>query len=504
MALTARRIGPIARVRTGRVGVVDIGSNSIRLVVYDRLSRAPMPIFNEKILCGLGRDLARTGRLHPEGLDMALRNLTRFRRLIDGMGVRHVDVLATAAVREAEDGKAFVAKVKRRCGLTVSTISGLEEARLSAMGVLSGTPGADGVMGDLGGGSLELVALDDKDAGRQVTLPLGPFRLMAGGGTRSEIRARVDAMLAEQGWLSEYRGRAFYPVGGAWRSLAKVHMARSKYPVHVIHQYAVPAEELRQLASLIARQGKASLDRLPAVNKRRLETLPHAALVLESLLKAMAPSEIVFSAYGLREGHLFDQLSEKDRLADPLLHTCSEIAHRLERFGAATGIARWTRPLFADETPAAARLRKAASLLSDFGWAEHPDYRAEHAYLRTLRMAVVGVDHAERVYLAATLYARYGGVIGDSISKAAGRVLSSDELLRAGLLGSALRLAHTVTGGATGLLGRTRLERTGDEVILRLPAEQKTLDGDIVARRLEVVARTLGLTSRILIEKPVS
>ncbi len=500
MALTFRRIGPIARVRTGRVAVVDIGSNSIRIVVYDRLSRAPMPIFNEKILCGLGRDLARTGRLHPDGLDMALKNLARFRRLIDGMGVRHVDVLATAAVREAEDGKAFVAKVKRLCGLSVSTISGLEEARLSALGVLSGTPGADGVMGDLGGGSLELVALGREESGRQVTLPLGPFRLMAGKKSRSEVRALVDSSLAEQDWLSEYRGRDFYPVGGAWRSLAKVHMAKTKYPVHVIHQYSVPGRELRQLASLIARQGRASLDRLPAVNKRRLETLPYAALVLESLLKTMAPSEVVFSAYGLREGHLFDQLSEEDRSADPLLHTCSEIARRLERFGEATGIARWTRALFADETPAAARLRKAASLLSDFCWAEHPDYRAEHAYLRTLRMAVVGVDHAERVFLAATLYARYGGLIGDRTSKAVDWVLTPDEILRAKLLGAALRLARTLSGGATGLLRRTRLERTDDELILWLPADQDTLDGDVVARRLDTLAGTLDVSGRILVE----
>ena len=495
--MNALRLGPIARARSGRVAVIDIGSNSIRVLVYDRLSRAPLPVFNEKVLCGLGRDLARTGRLHPDGVEMALRNLARFRRLLDGMAVRHVDVIATAAVRDAEDGAEFVTEVKRQSGLDVSTISGAEEARLSAMGVLSGTPGADGVMGDLGGGSLELVALDRKSIGRQVTLPLGPFRLMVGGKTRSEMRANVDAVFAEQDWLAGYRGRTFYPVGGAWRSLAKVHMARTRYPVHIIHQYSVSGTEVQQLASVIARQGKASLERLPAVNKRRLETLPHAALVLESLLKAMAPAEVVFSAYGLREGHLFDKLPEKERAADPLLHTCTEIARRLDRFGEAAGFARWTRPLFVGETTAAARLREAACLLSDFCWAEHPDYRAEHAYLRTLRLAVVGLDHAERVFLAATIYARYGGVIGDPVSKAAELVLTPDEVERARLLGNTLRLAHALTGGATGLLDSTRLERVGDDLVLWLPADQKALDGDAVGRRLESVAKILGVKGRI-------
>ena len=497
--MNALRLAPIARARSGRVAVIDIGSNSIRVLVYDRLSRAPLPVFNEKVLCGLGRDLARTGRLHPEGVEMALRNLARFRGLLDGMAVKHVDVIATAAVRDAEDGEDFVAEVKRQCRLSVGTISGAEEARLSAMGVLSGTPGADGVMGDLGGGSLELVALDRMTIGRQVTLPLGPFRLMGSKMTRSEVRAHVDEVFAGQDWLADYRGRTFYPVGGAWRSLAKVHMARTRYPVHIIHHYSVPGPQVQQLASVIARQGKASLERLPAVNRRRLETLPHASLVLESLLKAMAPAEVVFSAYGLREGHLFDQLSEKERAADPLLHTCSEIARRLDRFGEAAGVTRWSRTLFVGETPAAARLREAACLLSDFCWAEHPDYRAEHAYLRTLRLAVVGIDHAERVFLAATIYARYGGSVGDRVSKAAEIVLTPDEVERARLLGSTLRLAHALTGGATGLLDSTRLERVDGDLVLWLPADQRSLDGDAVERRLETVAKIMGVRGRIAV-----
>ena len=491
------RLGPITRARQGRVGVVDIGSNSIRVVVYDRLSRAPMPVFNEKILCGLGRDLARTGRLHPDGKAMAVRNLRRFRRLLDSMRVRNVDVLATAAVREAEDGAEFVAEIQRLCEFDIAVISGTEEARLSAMGALSGAPGADGVMGDLGGGSLELVALDRGVIGHQVTLPLGPFRLMNVEKGKAEARAVVARHFAEQSWLADYRGRTFYPVGGAWRSLAKIHMARSKYPVHVIHQYAVPAVEVIALAALMARQGRASLERLPMVNRKRLETLPYAGLVLEGLLQAMAPATVVFSAYGLREGHLFDLLPEKERAVDPLIHTCSEIARRLDRFGEASGIARWTRDMFVGETAAAARIREAACLLSDFCWAEHPDYRAEHAFLRTLRLAVVGIEHAERVFLAAAIYVRYGGALGDRATRSVQHVLAPDEIKRAELLGATLRLGLALSGGVPALLETTRLEQVDGCLVLSLPAGLETLSGDIVERRLEAVAKIISCPSRI-------
>jgi exopolyphosphatase/guanosine-5'-triphosphate,3'-diphosphate pyrophosphatase len=117
--------------------VVDIGSNSIRLVVFDRLSRAPWPLFNEKVLCGLGRGLEASGELNKNGVAMAISNLERFVRLAEGMEVGSLDMVATAAVRDAENGEAFVQEAERRCQRKIRVISGEEEARLSALGVAS-------------------------------------------------------------------------------------------------------------------------------------------------------------------------------------------------------------------------------------------------------------------------------------------------------------------------------------------------------------------------------
>ncbi|MDB5366339.1 MAG: exopolyphosphatase, partial [Rhodospirillales bacterium] len=130
---------------TSRVAVIDIGSNSIRLVVFEGLTRAPIQLFNEKVYCALGKTVAQTGKLNPDGVAQALASLTRFSRLLRGMEVAEVHVVATAAVRDAQDGSDFLKLLKTRAGLDVVLIDGDEEGRLSAQGVLSGTPEADGL-----------------------------------------------------------------------------------------------------------------------------------------------------------------------------------------------------------------------------------------------------------------------------------------------------------------------------------------------------------------------
>ncbi|ACI98946.1 Ppx/GppA family phosphatase [Rhodospirillum centenum] len=486
---------------TERIGVIDIGSNSIRVVVYDGLSRSPTALFNEKVLCGLGKSVEKSGRLNPEGVPLALDNLCRFRRLIEGMSVGRVDALATAAVRDATDGPDFVAEVQKRTGLRLTVLPGEEEARLAAMGVLSGTPGADGLAGDLGGGSLELVGLDKGDIGPQVTLPLGPLRLMeATDGKPATVTKLVDQHLGKLDWIGTAKGRSFYPVGGSWRAIAKMHMEQVKYPLHIIHHYAVAAPDMADFAAGIARQNRSALEKLPGVSRRRLDTLPMAALVLERVLKTVQPARVVFSAYGLREGHLFDLLPPEQRRLDPLLVSCREVAERLGRFGEAEILTGWTAPLFAGEDEAAARLRHAACLLSDLGWAEHPDYRAEHAFLRILRMPVAGIDHTERCFLALTSFVRYAGTLEAREVETARTMTGPGIQARALILGLALRLAHTLTGGAATLLQRTAL-RLGEETLtLVLPEDAAMLTGEAVQRRVDALAKSLNRRGEIAVQ----
>jgi exopolyphosphatase/guanosine-5'-triphosphate,3'-diphosphate pyrophosphatase len=496
LTASLRKAAAAARAaRPGRVAVIDIGSNSLRLVVFDKRSRCPVPVFNEKALPGLGRGLEKTGVLNPEGIKSALINIARFVTMAEAMGVDEISLLATAAVRDAGDGKAFAAEIEKRTGRKVTIVSGEEEARLSAMGVIAGVPEADGLMGDLGGGSLELVAVNKGRIGRHVTLPLGPLRLIeATGGDLEAAQKLIDKQLEKLDWLSEVKGKTFYPVGGTWRGFARVHMDQTDYPLRVIHEYRMQRREAEDLAKILSRLGKRSLAEVTGISRRRLETLPLGVLVLERLVKEIKPSLLLFSAYGLREGFLYSTLDDEAKSADPLLVGCADLAGAEGRFGQVMDqLDDWIAPLFRSEGHARARLREAACILSDLAWREHPDYRAEQAFMRALRLPVAGITHPERVTLALSLAIRYGGGPDAPYMDPVRVLLEEDDIAFATRVGTTIRLAYNLSGGTEHMLSLTSIERSGQKLVLHLPKGGEALFGETVQRRLDSVGRAFGL-----------
>lgn len=492
-------VGPSdAAVAAGRIGVVDIGSNTVRLVVYEVPTRLPFPLFNEKAQCELGRGLADSGRLNPDGVEAAFRALGRFVPLAHAMGVDRLALVATAAVREAADGPAFAAEIERRFGHPVDVIDGAKEARLAAVGVLSGVPDADGILGDLGGGSLDLVALEKGAFGRSATLPLGHLRLSRGAASRGRAVELVNEHLATAPWLEEARGRDLYAVGGAWRSIARVFLHQLSWPLHVIDNFAVGGAEAARLLNLVARMGPGSIRRMTFVSRRRQEALPLAAMVLEKLVAAARPARLVFSGFGMREGRMLECLPENIRAQDPLMAGCLSHAERNGRFSVhGEEILAWMAPLFDDDTAAAARLRLAACLLSDIAWSVHPDYRAENAFHRVLRLPFAGLTHRDRAWLAYAVYVRYGGDVEDRQVSPVRSLVAETDTASAVETGLALLLAHTLSGGAPGLLKQTRLRRAGSDLILELPRDDAIFQSEAVERRLARLARIAGLTARI-------
>jgi exopolyphosphatase / guanosine-5'-triphosphate,3'-diphosphate pyrophosphatase len=496
-----RATRPVLAPKSGasRVAVIDIGSNSIRLVVFEGVTRAPIQLFNEKVYCALGKTVGQTGRLNPDGVAQALASLTRFSRLLQGMEVVEMHVVATAAVRDATDGPDFLKLLKAQAGLDVVMIGGDEEGRLSAQGVLSGTPDANGIMADMGGGSVELVRLEKGHVGQRVSRPLGPFRLMPITGGRDAVRKAIDLQIADLSWLKEAKGEDFYVVGGAFRAFAKVHMEQVHHPLHIIHHYAIEAKQAVDFAQLLSKQSRSSLEQATTISRRRAEALPYAALVLERLLKAIEPKRLVFSAFGLREGILYDRLPEAQRPVDPLLDACMEMADRSSRFGEPDALIDWTRAVWPEDLPPQrARLYHAACLLSDIAWLEHPDYRALHAYLRTLRLPFGGLDHFGRAFLALTLYVRYGGKPDDPMVVAAHQLLPDSARVQAAVLGNALRLALTLTGGTPRLLDGTALRLNKKTLVLELAGDSANLVAEAVTRRLEALAKLLDRAAEIV------
>ncbi len=479
-----------------RCGVVDLGSNSVRLVVFEGHGRNPIAIFNEKAVLRLGRGLSATGRLNEDGMAQAFTVLHRYHAVARAMGAQPFEVLATAAVRDAQNGPNFVAALEARMpGVPIRILSGLQEAEYSAEGVLCGIPTADGILADIGGGSLEVVRLTAGKRGESQTLRLGVIRLAERSGNDT-IRARAIAEedMAAVPWLAEGADADLYLVGGAWRALARIHMAQTGYPLQMVHHYAIGREEARDLAGLISTAGRRALERLPAMPRRRIDDLPFAAVALRRLLRMTGVRRVVFSASGLREGWFMQRLPEDVRRQDPLLAAGHEMAARLGRDPSLPpALLAWTQPLFPNETPEAFRLREAACWLSDIGSHDHPEFRAEQAFLRVLRQPGIGLDHHARAFLALTTAMRYEVDANAGFLRPARLLLDVASANRAEVLGVALRLAYTLSAGTPDLLAGTALLLRGGQLVLRLQEDSGEFAGESVVRRLDRLAQALGL-----------
>lgn len=483
-----------------RAAVVDLGSNSVRLVVFEGRGRNPNGIFNEKAVLRLGRGLHSTGRLNDEGVEGALTVLRRYHALTRAMAADPFEILATAAVRDASNGPAFVRQVEAALpGVPVHVLSGEQEARLSAEGLLCGIPHADGVLADIGGGSMELVHLRGGEVRAARTLPLGVLRLADRSGA-DPVRARAiaEAALETVPWLGEGAGRDLYLVGGAWRALARIHMEQTGYPLSIVHHYTLDREEARDLTGVIGSANRRALERMPGISRRRVDDMPFAAVVLRRLLRATAARRVVLSANGLREGWFMRLVPPDVRDEPPLLAAGREMANRYGRSPTLPpALFSWTAPLFPSETPEAVRLREAACWLADTGSHDHPEYRAEQAFLRVLRAPGVALDHHARAFLALTLALRYDAETDMGFLDSARMLLDFASLRRAEILGTALRLAFMLSGGTAELLSGTRLVVGGSRLVLLLQEGGGVFVGESVIRRLDQLAQATGLEAQV-------
>ena len=497
--------GRASAVAARDVAVIDVGSNSIRLVIHRVEGRAIWTVFNEKVLAGLGRGLSTTGRLSPDGVKAGLAALRRFRAVLDGARPAEVFTAATAAVRESDDGLEFVARVEAETGLKLRVLSGAEEARNSAWGVVAGDPTADGVAGDLGGSSLELIPIVSGQPGVGETLLLGPFSLGAPG-PLDAAKVKREALARLKPVQQRFKAKRFYAVGGAWRNIALMHMAMSDYPLRVVHQYEMSGRDAVEVARLVARQSKASLDRIEGVSRKRAETLPYSALVLEAVIERLKVERICMSAFGVREGLILQSMAPELRALDPLVEGCAVLGAREgvgDRLGPA--LEAWLAPGWNALDPVFAPgrdrvLLAAACRLCDLGARLHPDHRADLAFDQVLRAPIAGQTHAERAFLATAIFSRYTAQAPTRPGSNLGRILSHDRLRRARALGAALRLGADLSGHTPELLAASRLGIKKGEVVLTTGrASADLLLGEQTHKRLATLAEALERQPRVKI-----
>jgi exopolyphosphatase/guanosine-5'-triphosphate,3'-diphosphate pyrophosphatase len=494
------------RKRAPSVAVIDIGSNSVRLVVYEAMARSLITIFNEKALCGLGREVQSTGLLAPDAVTKALTSLRRFRALCRVMKVRRVHAIATAACRDASNGADFIAKAERICGVRIEILPGPREAKLSALGVVSGVHKPDGIVGDLGGGSLELIDVRGNRIRGGVTLPLGSLALQDLSHKSLKRAERiVKSEISEVAQITAGRGRAFYAVGGTWRALARIHIIQSEYPLRVMHGYSIPAQEALDFARRLRRLVTANmLADIEVVADARRPLLAYAALVLEYIIRVAKPKTIVFSTFGVREGLLYQMLPEAERTKDGFICAAQELNKLLSRSARhAEELIEWTdrlvRVVKLRETEEDRRLRHAACLLSDIGWRVHPDHRGEE----TLNLITNGnfgsISHEGRVFVALSVFFRYAGLSVENEPPAIMQEMVPPAMLeRARLLGAAFRVAHLISAARPGVLPATHFRTQGRKLMLVFEHKLVDLVADRVGSRFKQLARLVGRSGSIV------
>ncbi|MCC8982577.1 exopolyphosphatase [Bradyrhizobium acaciae] len=494
------------RKRASSVAVIDIGSNSVRLVVYEAMARSLVTIFNEKALCGLGREVQSTGLLATDAVNKALTALRRFRALCKIQQVGRVYAIATAACRDAKNGPDFIAKAERICGAKIEILTGPREAKLSALGVVSGVHNPNGIVGDLGGGSLELIDVKGNRVRSGVTLPLGSLALQDLSNKSLKRAERiVKNELLGVAQLKTGRGRTFYAVGGTWRALARIHIIQSGYPLKVMHGYSIPAADALDFAQRLRRLAATDmLANIESVADARRPLLAYAALVLEYIIRVAQPKTIVFSTFGVREGLLYEMLPQAERAKDGLVCAAQDLNVLLSRSARhAQELTAWTdrlvRVVRLRETEEDRRLRHVACLLSDIGWRVHPDHRGEETLSLIMNGNFGSITHQGRAFVALSVFYRYAGLSEENEPPPQIRALvtpAMDE--RARVLGAAFRVAHLITAARTGVLPATHFRTQGRKLMLVFEHRMVDLVADRVGSRFKQLARLVGRAGSIV------
>jgi len=475
-----------------RTAIIDIGSNSVRLVVYSGPRRNPALIFNEKVMAGLGRSLADTGTIDAAAMKRAIEALERFRIVAREMDVDETVCVATAAVRDASNGDEFTRKA-RALGLDIIILSGDDEARISGFGVLSAIPHADGIVGDLGGGSLDLARVSSGTVVETATLPLGVLRAAAvRQGDGMTLASAFRKMVAPYAWLREHPGKPFYLVGGSWRAFARLDMHLTAYPLRVLNEYRIDIARPEAVLTGFRAMDRDAVRQATGLAPSRIETLPDAIALLRLMRDHISPSELIVSSYGLREGLLYARMDDDVRQRDPLLVAADRYGQLQSRFGEdSQPLFDWISRIFPEDPPHWQRWLKAACHLSDVAWQASPDFRAERGLEIALHGNWVGIDVVGRSMIGQALYTNFGG--GPRPFPLDFHVATPEMLERAIGWGLAMRLAQRLGAGTHDVLKRSHLQRVGDALHLVLDPADRALYGEVVERRLRRLAQFMGL-----------
>ena len=485
-----------------RVGVIDVGSNSVRLVIYDELKRVPIPIFNEKIMCALGKDIHKTKKLNKSGKKSAKNAIIRFVYMAHLMQVKKLFVFATAAVRESKDGKSFILDLEQHLNIKIKILSGKTEAKLAGLGVIAAIPEASGIIGDMGGGSFELAEVDNGQVIKRKITPLGALKLLGISSNGDDfIYQTIHENLSGFDQFEINKINNFYAVGGGFRNLAKAYITLNNYPLKILHNYKVQSKKLDETLNRLINMSSSEINQLDDISDNRSETLKYTAMLMKYIIDYMQPENVIFSVYGVREGILFKNLAEEEQIKDPLIAGSVDFISKNEQMlEYSTELTDWVKPLFTEEDINFQRLLSSICILSNIARFEHPEYRAEIAFRRFLDSSIIGISHHDRLFIATALYYCYSSTIDESIDTICRLFLDKNMMSKTKSIGYAIRLAYNITAGSTGIISSINIDIKNTMLNLKFDIITKNLIGEVVEKHLTRLAENMKLTPKIAIE----
>ena len=476
-----------------RIGIIDIGSNSIRLVVFDGPRRSPLYLYNEKVFFRLGLQSFGKKAFDNATLKAVSRIINRYVAICQNMEIHKIIMFGTSALREASNSDVLVEEIRKNTSICVDVISGEKEAFYAAQGILLGFPNAEGIICDLGGNSVEFANICKRVIAECNSTLLGPLAITKLENKIEDIDRYIRKQLLGAVNANAAKDKPFFLIGGSWRAIAKIHMQRTQYPLKIIQGYKVKSKKIKKTLEFI--QDSSFITKYDEINisADRLELLPLSARLLEIIIDELQIKTLTFSSFGVREGFLYHNLSEAEKKKDPLIEAAKFFEKKETRFpNMSKHTFKWISPLYENLPRKTKRVILAATKLHDIAWIAHPDYKTEMCLELVTRSNISGLSHKERVFLAMILLFRHKAKPEKVFNSKLFKIVSKKKRKIARVLGKGLKLASTVLGELS-LFDKIDFRLKAHEVELCFQSKIDFVNGEVVERRIQELNKALKL-----------
>jgi exopolyphosphatase/guanosine-5'-triphosphate,3'-diphosphate pyrophosphatase len=484
-----------------RIGIIDIGSNSIRLVVFDGPKRSPLYLYNEKVFFRLGLQSFGGKPFGSNTLEAVSHIIKRYVAICRNMEISKIIMFGTSALREASNSNVLVESIREKTNVDVDIISGEKEAFYAAQGILLGFPNAEGVICDLGGNSVEFANIRKNVVTECNSVLLGPLTIKNLGEKCKNLDDHMKNQLATITNFNGVKNKSFFLIGGSWRAIAKIHMQRIKYPLKIIQGYKVESKKLKKTLEFIQESSFLTKSDEMNISLGRLELLPQAARLLKIIIDEFEIKVLTFSSFGVREGLIYEHLSVAEKKRDPLIEAAKFFEKKETRFPKMSKHTfNWISPLYENLPPKTKRVILAATKLHDIAWIAHPDYKTEMCLEIVTRSNISGISHQERVFLAMILLFRHKAKPEKIFNSKLFKIVPKKKRKIALVIGKGLRLASTFFGEKS-LLNKIEFRLRANEVDLCFQSKMDSINGEIVEKRIQELNKALKTCVTVNIEK---